>query len=298
MTALRIGAVSYLNTVPLVHELPRLAPEDELQLDLPSRLADRLAAGVLDVALIPVIEVALGDNYTIVSDACIGCCGPVWSVKLLSRRPPQEIRTVALDEGSRTSVALTQLLLRRRFGLTPEYSPLPMTSDYRRVDTDAVLVIGDRAMHRSAAVPEAVAVAVSAGTAASSGGSHGDLTRDTTAEEFPYQIDLGQAWNDWTGLPFVFAVWAARPGVDCERLHQLLGTARDLGVGQAAELAKSHAARYDLSESDCLRYFTKFLNYRLGPREKDAMQLFCRWAAELVLLPHPCELKFHGCQTT
>ena len=282
MSSLRIGAVSYLNTVPLVHELPRLAPNDQLLLDLPSRLADRLACGQLDVALIPIIEVALGDDYTIVSDACIGCCGPVWSVKLLSRRPLEEIRTVALDEGSRTSVALTKLLLQRKLGLRPEYSPLPMTADYKLSTTDAVLVIGDRAMHRSA--PASV-----------KSGSSTDLARDTSAEEFPWQVDLGQAWNEWTGLPFVFAVWAARPGVECDRLSQILNASRDLGLTQTAELAKRHAARYDLSVGDCLRYFTEFLNYRLGADERKAMNLFCSWAAEEGLLPHPCELKYHAC---
>lgn len=287
MSALRIGAVSYLNTVPLVYELPRLAAGDDLQLDLPSRLADRLNAGLLDVALIPVIEVALGENYTIVSDACIGCCGPVWSVKLLSRRPLQEIRSVALDEGSRTSVALTKLFLQRRFGLQPEYTKLPISSDHRQTATDAVLVIGDRAMHRSTPVAALPPGGVS--------GMRSDLARDTTAEQFPFQIDLGQAWNEWTGLPFVFAVWAARPGVDCDRLSHLLSMARDAGLERTVELAKSHASRYDLSVGDCLRYFTEFLNYRLGPREKDAMHLFCSWAAESGLLPHPCELRFHGC---
>ena len=121
------------------------------------------------------------------------------------------------------------------------------------------------------------------------------MARDTSLEQFPFQVDLGEAWNEWTGLPFVFAVWAARPGVDVDRLSQLLSTARDLGLEQTANLAKSHAYRYDLSVGDCLRYFTEFLNYRLGPREKDAMRLFCRWAAESGLLPHPSELKFHGC---
>ncbi len=292
MTPHRIGAVSYLNTVPLVHALPQLAPEDVLLLDLPSRLADQLAAGQLDVALIPVIEVALGEQYTIISDACIGCCGPVWSVKLLSRCPLEEIRTVALDEGSRTSIALTKILLHRRFGLAPTYSSLPMSVDFRQVPTDAVLVIGDRAMHRSAPARGQSAWPVQTPRQSQPAS---DLARDTTREQFPFQLDLGEAWNAWTGLPFVFAVWAARPGTDLERLAQILAKSRDLGLAQSAELAKSLAARYDLSVGDCLRYFTEFLNYRLGTPDKQAMSLFCNWAAEDGLLPHPCELKFHGC---
>ena len=93
---------------------------------LPSRLADRLACGDLDVALVPVIECFQDTSYTIVSDACIACRGPVLSVKLLSRVPIDQIRSLALDEGSRTSVALVQILLRRRFGLTPTLTSLPI----------------------------------------------------------------------------------------------------------------------------------------------------------------------------
>src|SRR6266480_361020 len=116
---LKIGAVSYLNTKPLVYRLAELAPEAELSFDLPSRLADDLASGRLDVALIPSIEFFQDPSYTIVSDACIGCRGPVLSVKLLSRVAPERLRTLALDEGSRTSVALTRILLEQRFDIRP-----------------------------------------------------------------------------------------------------------------------------------------------------------------------------------
>ena len=103
-SALRIGAVNYLNTKPLVCGLEQLAPQAEIVFDLPSRLADGLAAGQLDVALIPSVEIFQNPTYTLVSDACIACRGPVLSVKLFSRVPPAEIRTLALDEGSRTSL--------------------------------------------------------------------------------------------------------------------------------------------------------------------------------------------------
>src|SRR6476620_1833766 len=100
---LNVGAVSYLNTKPLVFQLPDLAPQANLTFDYPSRLADQLTAGQLDVALIPAVEYFRGRDYSIVSDACIGCRGPVLSVKLFSRVPMDQIRTLALDEGSRTS---------------------------------------------------------------------------------------------------------------------------------------------------------------------------------------------------
>ena len=108
---LRIGAVTYLNTKPLVHGLAALLPTAELIYDYPSRLADALATGELDIALVPSAEVLQHSEWTIVSDACIGCRGPVLSVKLLFRVPPSEVRTLSLDEGSRTSAVLAQILL-------------------------------------------------------------------------------------------------------------------------------------------------------------------------------------------
>src|SRR5688572_30413701 len=111
---IRIGAVEYLNTKPLVYNLTQIAPQAEVVFDLPSRLADRLAAEELDVALIPSIEFFQDPAYRVVSDACIACRGPVLSVKLFSRVPAERIRSLALDEGSRTSAALVQILLKEK----------------------------------------------------------------------------------------------------------------------------------------------------------------------------------------
>ena len=119
---LKVGAVTYLNTKPLVYRLDEIAPQIDLSFDLPSRLADDLAAGRLDVALVPSIEFFQNPTYTIVSDACIACRGPVLSVKLFSRIAAHEIRTLALDEGSRTSVALVRILLKECLGVAPSYN--------------------------------------------------------------------------------------------------------------------------------------------------------------------------------
>src|SRR5260370_28567637 len=123
---IRIGAVHYLNTKPLIYDLEKLAPEAELVLDVPSRLADWLAEGRLDVALITVIEYFRSGRYSIVPNIAIASRGPVLRVTLFSRVAWSGIRRVALDEGSRTSAALAQILLRRRHGLNPEVVPLPL----------------------------------------------------------------------------------------------------------------------------------------------------------------------------
>src|SRR5262245_62391802 len=116
----RIGAVRYLNSKPLIYRLAELAPSAELHLEVPSLLADQLAAGDLDVALVPSIEYFRGRDYAIVPGMAIAAYGPVLSVKLYCRVPVSRVRTVALDEGSRTSAALTRILLHRLWGIEPE----------------------------------------------------------------------------------------------------------------------------------------------------------------------------------
>ena len=262
MTRPKIGAVSYLNTKPLVAGLDPRASDYELIFDLPSRLADQLAQGDLDVALIPVIEAAAKPEYTIVSDACIACHGPVWSVKLFSRVPIGEIKTLALDEGSRTSRALTRIYLANKYGLKPDCKLLPIDQDWTQSECDAALVIGDRAMK-------------------------------TEAVEFPISLDLGTAWSEWTGRPFVFAVWAARAGTDLEHVGALLSEARDNGLRRLAEIASDQAKHYDLSQQDCLRYLEQNIHYYLGDQEKQGMDLYFQHAAKLSLIAEHAQLRFH-----
>src|SRR6187402_3288181 len=145
-TTLRVGAVNYLNTKPLVERLTEFAPHVALSFELPSRLADQLARGDIDVGLIPVVEYFRGQGYSFVPGIAIGSRGPVLSVTLFSRVPWADIRSVSLDEGSRTSAALTQILLRQRYGVRPRVETLPIDAPADDLATDAVLLIGDRAM--------------------------------------------------------------------------------------------------------------------------------------------------------
>lgn len=256
----RIGAVAYLNTKPLIYGLEdRLAGvEGRLQLELPSRLADRLTAGTLDVALIPVVEYFQRmDRYHPVSDAVIACCGPVWSVRILFRKAPEKVRTLAIDEGSRTSVALSKILFAARFGQIPDTVPLPIDRDFLACEADAVLVIGDRAMK-----PERYR-------------SH-----------FASDWDLGEAWHELTGLPFVFAMWVARdPRFADASWARIFETARDEGCEHAEEIIARHASSYRLTESECRDYLTHFLRFRLGAPEKQGLLEFHRRCALLGLIP-------------
>jgi chorismate dehydratase len=264
---LRVGAVNYLNTKPLVYEFERFAPNAQLVFDYPSRLADDLAEGRLDAALIPSIEFCRDPAYTIVSNACIACRGPVLSVKLFSRVAPEAIRTLALDEGSRTSVALVRILLDERFGVRPKLAALPVEASLEDSEADAVLLIGDRAIHSPLA-------------------------------RFQTVWDLGDEWCRWAELPFVFAMWVARAGAELEGLDASLAAARDAGVAHLDEIAAREAPGLGLTRPQCLSYLRDNLYFHLGEREQRGLALFYEKAAQMGLVPEGVELGFSDCRAS
>src|SRR5262245_3708277 len=138
---IRIGAVSYLNSKPLIEGLAEAVPDASVILDYPSRLADGLARAALDVALIPSIESVSDPDYEVVSDACVATRGPVLSVKLYFRTSPGDVKRLALDEGSRTSAALARVMLAERYGVQPLIEPLKLESTVAATDADAILLI-------------------------------------------------------------------------------------------------------------------------------------------------------------
>ncbi len=251
---IRVGAVNYLNTKPLVEGLAELAPTVDLSFDLPSRLADQLAAGELDVGLIPVVEYFRAGTYSVVPDVSIASRGPVLSVTLFSRVPWSEIQSVALDAGSRTSAALAQILLRKRYDVTPRIENLPIDVAAEDVSADAVLLIGDRAMR--ACLPG-----------------------------FAFAFDLGQEWADWTGLPFVYAVWAVREGVNLGEAEAAIAKAKRLGQARAGAIAAREAPSLGLDAGFCRRYLDTIIHYDLGPRELAGLERYYTLAVELGLAP-------------
>ncbi len=264
---IRIGAVSYLNSKPLIEGLDELVPDAELILDLPSRLADGLAREELDVALIPSVEAFADPDYEIVSDACVATRGPVLSVKLYSRVHPGDVRTLALDEGSRTSAALVQIMLHERYGVTPKLTTLPMGSGVEDSEADAILLIGDRAMH-------------------------------PPQETFQTVWDLGQEWLTWTGLPFVFAMWVTRVGTDLGPVADALGRARDRGIDEIPNIAEREASALGIKRQVAIDYLTRNLHFRLGSAERNGLKLFHRLAARRGLAPEDAVPQFRPTQTT
>ena len=261
---IRIGAVSYLNSKPLIEDLAVLASDAELILDFPSRLADDLSAGDLDVALIPSVEVLRDADYEIVSDACVATHGPVLSVKLFSRVPFANVRTLALDEGSRTSATLARVMLSERFGVRPTTTLLPLGFATENSSADAVLVIGDRAMK-------------------------------PPRERFVATWDLGEEWTQWTGLPFVFAMWAARRDVELDDIEEALCESRDRGVERFAEIARREAPKLGITEELARNYLAHNLHFTLGSAERAGLKLFQELAVKTGLAPEGVDLVFRHC---
>lgn len=254
---MRVGAVSYLNSKPLIEGLGDRLPGGELILDYPSRLADGLAAGKLDVALIPSIEAFSDPDYVIVSDACVASCGPVFSVKLYFRVPPGSVRSLALDAGSRTSAALARIMLAERFGVVPRLESLSMGASVAATRADAVLLIGDRAMQ-------------------------------PIDEEFSEIWDLGDEWLRWTGLPFVFAMWVGPENGRISEVARALSEARDAGVAAARPIAEREAPGLHLATDTAYRYLTENLHFELGSAERSGLRLFHELAAQHGLAPAQC----------
>ena len=262
---IRVGAVSYLNAKPLYYGLCEFAPQVRLSMDVPSRLAEQLAAGELDVALIPSVEYLRGATrgYEIIAGFAIAARGPVRSVKLFTRVPWHEVRRLALDAGSRTSQVLARIWLDARHGVRPpQVEELPLGVSALESSADAVLLIGDRAMR----VP---------------------------GESFHDVVDLGEAWDTLTGLPLVFALWVARPDVDLGDVPDALEQSRALGLSHAVSLARLHGPRLGLDFRTCYDYLTRILSYNLGEPEIAGLSRFAAMAASLGLAPEGVNLVFH-----
>jgi chorismate dehydratase len=245
MEPIRVGSVSFLNAKPLIYGL-EAAGDIDLRLAVPSRLLEGFRDETLDVALLPVIDYLRMDGLVIVPSGGIGCDGETLTVRIFSKCPVTEIKTLACDTDSHTSVALARVIFAERYGMRPTFV------DWTREEAqpcDAKLLIGDKVV----------------------------------CEEppgFEHQMDLGWAWKELTGMPFVFAVWTARRGVELGDLPRRLAQAKEAGLAHVREIVKQHAVGRSWPAGLALQYLTVYLKYDIGPRQMEAMELFHRLAAK------------------
>lgn len=256
-----LGAVSYLNTKPLVRGLESRPDLFDLRFDVPAVCATLLHEGRVDVGLIPAIEYLRGD-YRIVPDIAIGSDGIVDSVAIFSTRPIEQVQTLALDTSSRSSVALTRILCAKHWGIAPVFTPAE--PDVRRMlaRADAALVIGDPAL-------------------------------EIDAERIgARKIDLGEAWKALTGLPFVYAAWCGRDGALDTAQVAALQAARARGEAELDAIARETAPGDADGADRVLRYLRDTLKYGLGDREVAGLNRFHELAVELGLAPARRPIRF------
>jgi chorismate dehydratase len=236
---IKVGAVSYLNTKPLIYgfEKGMMQAETELVFDFPANIAQKLLNDEIDIGLIPVAVLPLMKEYHIVADYGIGCDGEVASVCLFSDVPLTEIKTVLLDYQSRTSVALLKVLLKEHWKITPEL--IAAEKDFEQNINGAIagLVIGDRAFKQ---------IPVSA-----------------------YHYDLGLAWKEMTGLPFLFAAWVSNKKMTPEFITAF-NKATSFGLDYIDTIVKA----IDYKEADLDDYYKNKISFLLDDKKKTALQLF------------------------
>lgn len=252
---LRVCAVSYLNTVPLVWGMLHGGEQGlfELEFALPSECADRLEAGAADIGIVPIAELRRL-NLSVIPGACIASRGAVRSILLVSKVPLVEIRTLAADTSSRTSVQLARILLEDVYNVRPLLIPFPPNLHAMLEAADAALIIGDPALR-------------------------------VDIDHSPYLIvDLGAEWTAATGLPMVFAVWGARAGCLPNGIEKPFLASCRFGLEHIDEIAEREAAPRGLTPDAVRNYFRDNVTLELGEAEKRGLDLFLRRLVGLVKL--------------
>jgi chorismate dehydratase len=257
----RLGAVGYLNARPLVYGLDARRDLFDLRFDVPSRCATLLHEDGIDLGMIPSIEHLRGrEPYRIVPDLAITSDGEVASVAVFSRVPLAEVRTIGLDTSSRTSAGLTRVLCREAWGIDPVFETVPPDAAARVEGHDAALLIGDPALfldHEAAGL---------------------------------IKIDLGAEWTRLTGLPFVWAFWAGRPGAIDAAGVAALQAARDQGTRDLDGIAEAYCGR--AKTEVCRRYLRDNIKYRLGDRETEGLRRYYELAAKHGLVEFQRRIEF------
>jgi chorismate dehydratase len=271
MRRLRISAISYLNTAPLMwnFEHGEAGSEFDISYTLPSACARALEAGTTDIGIIPAAAYAQVPGLMVLPGVAIASRRPVRSILLVSRVPVDKIRTVALDTSSMTSVALTKVMFERWLGGGRTFTPMAPDIEKMLAQHDAGLVIGDPALQI-------------------------DRSRYLT-------LDLAEEWIRYTGKPFVFAFWAVRQDAlrevaPAQDLAAVFQQSRDHGLATESldHICREWAPRLHLKESDVHSYLTENIYYQLDAPCLEGLHLFYRYAAEIGALPAAPEMCFLG----
>lgn len=263
MAVVRIGAVSYLNARPLVVGLEARSDRFAVRYDLPSTCARLLHGNQIDLGLIPSIEYLRSDRYVMVPDCAVVSDGPVASVAIFTTVPIERVRTLALDTSSRTSVALTRVMTARYFDIGPRFIDEGPDLEAMVRCADAALLIGDPALFAD----------------------HERLGLE--------KIDMGQAWKDFTGLPFVYACWTGLAGALTPEDVEALQHARAEGAAVPEIVAAGYYPDDAAKAAVGADYLRTNIRFEMGEREKAGLERFYALAAEVGVVPAAQPLRWY-----
>lgn len=259
---IRISASSYLNTAPLVWSFIYGKNHGRIEIILdnaPARSAELLSQARVDAALVPVIAYQSIDDVFLVPDVCVGAHKKVRSVCLATKgQDPKDVKTVALDASSRTSVALTRIIFREFFGFEPKWQTCEPDADKMLVKADCALIIGDPALRLA----------------------------DSNYRVF----DLAGLWNQYTDLGFVFAMWMSRR----EKSPIDFAAARDEGLTHVEEITGNYVSDISLSRDEMQRYLTQNIRYSIDEKMRQGMELYFKLARKHQLISENKPLRFVG----
>jgi chorismate dehydratase len=238
-TKIRVGAVSYLNTKPLIYGFEHGMMEEsvDLKIDFPSKIATMLLEDQIDVGLVPVAVIPEMKEHHIISDYCIGCDGEVASVCLFSEVPLENVSKILLDYQSRTSVELLKIIIKEYWKIDPVLEQPTEEYTSRISGTTAALLIGDRALRQ----------------------------RKNSA----FMYDLGLEWKKFTGLPFVFAAWVSNKALS-DAFIESFNSANAYGLNNLHLVLEANLYNFFELED----YYTKYINYRMDAGKQIALKRF------------------------
>ncbi len=264
MGRLRVSAISFLNTAPLMWDFDHgdLRREFEVLYTLPSTCADSLRRGEAEIGIIPVIAYASIPGLSVIPDVAIAADGPVRSILLISKKPIEEIKTVAADTSSRTSVALTRIIFRKWYGGGRRFTSMAPNLSDMLDECDAALLIGDPAL--------------------------------SVSRKQYHVYDIAEEWKRRTGKAFVFAFWAVREAAAEPRLAAIFQQSRDHGLEpeNLKWIAREWAPRVRLSEEEVTSYLTRNIQFHLDAAKTEGLRLFLEYAVEVGIVAAVPPLKF------
>ena len=262
MSLPKVSVVKYLNTVPLIWGMLKGKQQGKYHLDFttPAACADALRRSEADLGIIPSIEYQRIGHLAVLPGLSIASKNQVKSVLLVSKTPISQVQTVAADTSSRTSVALLDILLRKFYSLNVRMTPAAPNPREMLERSDAALIIGDPALALNGQAPQI--------------------------------YDLAAEWKKFTGLPFVFAVWAGREGAEISRYRDDFEASRDYGLAHMDDIAQEYGPKVSMTPEAVKVYLTENIDYSLDDENLEGLRLFYRLAHELGLVSQAQELCF------